>query len=1100
MMNSKVWLPLFVSGLATVTTVAAVQQATASAADGFEVANRDSIAAIDSGAAGSRMPANTSQNRRKRAAPAKKPAAPAPSPQAASSRGSIGGSLKRSALPQSRALQSPPPQAPRSMGAVKPPRSNSFYDTGTKEAEYEKLLDREIRALFAASQKARRSPQRGEIWLRLAERYVEKARLVEFREQSEYDRKVKAFVEKKTRVKPRLDLTITRDYNKKAIQLYDWFVRDFPNDPKIDQALFFLGYNHFELGNTKQGEDFYRQLVNRYPESVYVTESHFALGEFYFENEGWRQAFENYQKVIQARRARLASFAYYKAAWCLYRLNKTTDSLKYLERVIRMSKAADAASNVPGRRSVNRIRLAIEALKDYVPFYAEVGNFDGAYDDFLRVSGDERAALQMLEKLAYLTADQGNRTVAAKIFRQLISFNITGERAAEYQYQIVLTYATHDPREFRKQLELWLENFGPSSLWAQENKKNRKLVEDVARLQETTLRNHVLQLHQTAQNSRARFSQETAHGAYNLYVKHFSDSPQIAEMQFFHAELLFDMARYNDAARLYLYSADKDTKSQYRERALLNAVLAFEKTLPSDQEIEAKRGKSLEKIPLDPPVEQFVRAATRYIAAYPKGEKVSDIERRLGVIYYSYNYFDEAVPIFEKILYGSPGSPNAEIAGNLILDIYKLKDDMVGFADKGTQFMANPAIMKTKFGAQVRLLMEKANYAKAEKLATGGDHLTAAKEFENFIGITKNPELALAARFKAAASYEKAGELAGAAKNYQLVLATPGNDARTKTLHNDARNALAKIYQQTGQLDLAAKQFAAYADANSKDQKAINGFFNAAVIWDGLGNTGEASSNYELYRKYSKRTDRVDTYWLEAEMWRRRSLEKRAVQFYQLYLDNGGRDEAKRIEATFWIADYARKNGQFTKSMKGYSTVLSMHKNGSPLAREATVRFLAEARFEIAQPIKNDMAAIRFGTTDKSQGAAAAQVQAGIKKYLEAMKEIIRLDYGPMIVAALASTGQVYDLVAQKFERIPTPAGLSGEDANKYRELIKVEVAKFRNEAKTSYQAAVDRSLEFETYGPWTKTARLGLSVYDPKYSDVGDLAVDANAGDWMGL
>jgi tetratricopeptide (TPR) repeat protein len=1064
---------------------------------------REPIAAVDFAIMPKRELANTSQTSQKRS---KKKSKSSPKPTssiapdaAISSRSLIGGTLKRSALPQSSALQSPKTTS-RSLGIVKPPRSNSFYETGTKEAEYEKLLDREIRALYSASQKASKSQQRGEIWLRLAERYVEKARLVEFRVQNEFDQNVKAFVEKKTRVKPKLDLTLTREYNKKAVQLYDWFVRDFPTDPKIDQALFFLGYNHFELGNTKQGEEFYNRLVSRFPESVYITESHFALGEFYFENENWRQAFDNYQKVIQARRARLASFAYYKAAWCLYRLNRTTDSLKYLERVIRMSKASEGSSNVPGRRSVNRIRLAIESLKDYVPFYAEVGNFDAAYEDFLRVSGDERAALQMLEKLAYVMADQGNRAVAAKLFSQLIGFNVTGERAAEYQYQIVLSYATFDPREFRKQLEVWLDNFGPASRWTQENQKNAKLVEDVSRLQETTLRNHVLQLHQTAQNSRARFTQEVAHNAYNLYMKHFANSSQIAEMQFFHAELLFDMARYGEAAKLYVFSSEKDSKGQYREKALLNAVLAIEKTLPSDEEIEAKRGKSLEKIPLDQAVDQFIKAANRYIAAFPKGEKVSDIERRLGVIYYSYNYFNEAIPIFEQILFDDPGSSNAEIAGNLILDIYKLKDDMVGFADKGAQFLANSAVMRTKFGAQVRILMEKANYAKAEKLASAGDHLTSAREFEKFIATTKSPELALAARFKAASSYEKAGELSGAANNYQLVLATPGSDPRTKSLQNDARNALAKIYQQAGQLDLAAKQFAAYAESNSKDQKAVNGFFNAAVILDGLGNTEEATSNYELYRKYSKRSDRVDTFWLEAEMWRRRNLEKRAVQFYQLYLDNNGQDEAKRIEATFRIADDSRRNGQFTKSMKGYSAVLALHKKAAPLAREATVRFLSEALFHLAQPIKNDMAAIRFGTTDKSQGEAAKQVQAGIKRYLESMKDIIRLDYGPMIVAALASTGQVYDLVAEKFEKIPTPTGLSGEDAAKYRELLKLEVAKFRSEAKTSYLAAVDRSLEFETYGAWTKAARLGLAAYDAKFSSVGDLAVDANVGDWMGL
>jgi tetratricopeptide (TPR) repeat protein len=414
--------------------------------------------------------------------------------------------------------------------------------------------------------------------------------------------------------------------------------------------------------------------------------------------------------------------------------------------------------------------------------------------------------------------------------------------------------------------------------------------------------------------------------------------------------------------------------------------------------------------------------------------------------------------------------------------------------------LANPKIASSKFGAQVRKLMEKASYAKAEKLASTGNQAQAGKEFETYATVSKDPELALAARFKAASSFEKAGELSAAAKNYQYVLAVQGKDARTKTLQNDARNALAKIYQQTGQLDLAAKQYAAFADANTKDQKSVNGFFNAALIWDGLGQPNEASANYELYRRYSKRSDRIDTLFLEAEMWRRRGLEKRAILYYKQYLDGGGASAEKRIEATYRMADYDMRNNNFTRGMKGFGTVVAMHKSAAPIAKEATVKFLAESKFKLAQPTRTDLQAIRFGTTDKSQGAAAAQVQAGVKRYVDQMKEIIRLDYGPMIVAALASTGQVYEMLSQKFEKIQTPAGLVGEDAKKYRELIGVEASRFKNEAKTSYQAAVDRSLEFETYGEWTKAARVGLSLYDAKQTDAGDIAVDVNAGDWMGL
>ncbi|RYZ68332.1 MAG: hypothetical protein EOP05_16525, partial [Proteobacteria bacterium] len=162
---------------------------------------------------------------------------------------------EKTALPSSQALKTP--VATRSLGVVKPPRSNDFYQGNEKEAEYERLVDQEIKQLFSLSQANRRSPNRGEIWLRLGERYVEKARLIEFREQAQYDQKLKDFNEKKTRVRPRVDARLSQEYNKKAVELYEWFVADFPKDGKVDQALFFLGYNQFQLGNTELGEKYY---------------------------------------------------------------------------------------------------------------------------------------------------------------------------------------------------------------------------------------------------------------------------------------------------------------------------------------------------------------------------------------------------------------------------------------------------------------------------------------------------------------------------------------------------------------------------------------------------------------------------------------------------------------------------------------------------------------------------------------------------------------------------------------------------------------------------------------------------------------------------
>ena len=1005
----------------------------------------------------------------------------------------------KSALPNAQQVQGT--QATHSLGAVRPPRSGELYETG-KEAEYDAVLDEQIAAMYKLNQQYRRSPNRGEYWLRLGELYSEKARRLGVIESNTYEKNLAAFQAKKTRIRPKLDQRRSRDYNLKAVQLYEWFVNDFPKDGKVDQALYSLGFNNFELGNPTKGEGFYQELVRRFPNSEYVTESEFALGEYYFENDKYDRALENYVKVIRVKKARLNSFAMFKSSWCLYQLKRTPEALKMLERVVKLGKASQGPDSPGARKAVNKVRLVGEALSDYVPFYSEVGEPEKAFEDFMRVNdGDEVQSKKMLERLAYIYGDAGNRAASHFVFRQLISMNPTGEKAAEYQHQIVLTYANSDQKQFRAELETWLNLFGAQSEWAQANQANKKLVTDMLTLQETTTRNYVLQLHQTAQNSRAEYSQKLAAYGYSIYLKHFAETSKGPEMQFFRAELLFDMERYADAAAIYTFVAEKDPKGAYFEKSVTNAVLAYEKTLPTAQEIDAKRGDTITAMPLDPPVANFEKAALRFIQVFPKGAKTSDIQRRLGVLYYSYNHFDQAIAIFEQIIKADPKSQNAEIAGNLILDIYNLKKDMIGFAEKGQQLLQNEAFANTKFGQKIKSMMEKASYLRADRIAQNGDPAKAAKEFEGFATSYKQSDLAAAARFKAAENYTKAGDLVSAIRMHNLVLLAPISNPKIKAVQNDSRNALAKIYQDTGQLELAAQQFQDYAATNTKDAKAVNAFFNAGILFDALGDGKLAIQNYTNYYTYTKKRDRIETLFLEGEIYRRQKQFPRAERAYDDYLQAGPGSQSNAIQASFMIAKMAHDREQNAKAKQWYNRTLELFKGSSRAARENSVKYAAESKFQLSHETLKLLNAIRFGASTASQGAAAKDVEFLRKKYVAEMKDVIEFNYGPYIVAALASTGQMFDTIAGLYSRVPAPRGLNAEDSAKYKALIQQTVDKYRNDGKTSYKAAVDKSVEVETFTPWTKVAQDGLAATaQADGSQSPEIAADSRAADWMGL
>jgi tetratricopeptide (TPR) repeat protein len=1007
-------------------------------------------------------------------------------------------SRQRSALPQAAKPAALPTLANVNLQAVKPPRSGEFYDTGeSKEAEYEHLVDQEISQLYALSQRYQKSRNRGELWLRLAERYVEKARLMGFRAQSEYDKKAKDYLQKKTRIKPTIDNRGQREYNKKAIDLYEWFVREFPEDKKIDQALFFLGYNWFEMGDTGRGENFYIQLTKRFPDSAYVVESYFALGEYYFENDRWQEALDYYAKVVARNMARLNTFALYKGAWCLYRLNRIPAALKNLEKVVRLGRGNEPTEKVDGRRAINKVRLGVEALRDYVPFYAEIGQWQNARGEFQRVSGSDAEAVKMLERLAYIFADSGKREAATGLFRQLISLNPVAEKAADYQYQIALTYQTADQRQYRHELDVWLESFGPDSPWSRENAKNAKLVEDTGRLQETTVRNFVLQLHQAAQNSHAQFSQQQAHAGYVTYAKHFPNAPKIVEMTFFHAELLFDMERREDAARLYTWVAEKQPTGPYAEKSLVNAMLALEKEVPSVKEIDERRGTITTPIALDPASERFEKAVLRYLAAKPKGEKASDAERRLGVLYYSYNQYDKAIDMFERILRDHPKSENAEIAGNLILDIYKLRGDMPGLVARGEKFLANPQTARSKFGQQVRTMLEKASYLNAEKLAEKKDYAKAAQEYEKFSKTNGSSELAEAARYKAAANYEKAGDVSSSIRMHSVVLATPMSDPRSKVIQNDSRNDVARLYSQTAQLESAARQYQSYAAANPTDPKAVNAYYNAGVLFDALGDREGAVHNYDAYYAKSNKSDRIEVVFLEAELHRKAGEAEKATRLYERYLREGGRAGDHVVQANYWIAKRAEQAGQAGKARAWYQKTFDANR-----ATKQGVRYAAEARFRLAQDTLAQLAALRFRPSEKQQAQAAQQGETLRKKYLDEMKEVVRFDYAPYIVAALASTGQMFEYLAYAYSKVPAPPGYSPDDAKKLTDLAMGRATGFSTEAKNSYKAAYDKALELESYDEWTKMARAGLARYDAAAvgADAGEVAAEASAADWMGM
>lgn len=993
--------------------------------------------------------------------------------------------------------QPAPRRSDEDLRKVKPPKTSSFLkDDGDDKVKLERITDQQIQELYKLTQKFKDSPNRGELWLRLAELYVEKAGLIDFRKQAIYDQKLKDYQAGKSKVKPLLDMRDAKEFNRKAIQLYEWFARDFPKDPKMDQALFFLGYNYYEIGDLKKGTFYYNRLTKEHPRSVFILESHFALAEYYFENEKWHDAVNNYAVVVKRPQHRLFSFSMYKTAWALYRLGRTSESLKTMESLIRHNRLQ--AQNAEGKKTVNQARLEGEGLRDIVLFYSDVGTADQAPGYFQNIAGAE--ANKYLEKLAYLYADKGNREGARHLFNYLIRLNPAADKAFDYKYQIVQAYSTaNKTREFREELYSWIKDFGPGSVWTQAHTSNKDLLDNSYKLRETTLRTWILQQHQTAQNSHSPFAQNLSMEGYRLYLQEFNNSPLTADMHFYYAELLYDMGRFDEAGTQYRWIVDNAPTSKFYNKAAENVVLAFEKGLPKEAEITKLVGKSVDPVPLDPKTDKFVQASIWYVGKFPASPRAVEIKFYAARLLYQHNQFEQAIPHFKEIVQKFSKTKQAEYSANILLDIYNLKKDYAGLEKTAQELLAVPGISDSQAGKDIRGVLEKSSFKRAQELEVAKDYGKSAEMFEAFARQNPTSNLATSAMFNAAINFERAGRNSSAIAAHAVVIQS--KDKAADPLKPKSRRILAKLYQDAGMLDEAAHAYRATAIEAGKDPLAANLFYNAGVIFEALGKNVEAIQNYEAYYTAEKKREKSEIFFTIAEIYRRQGSSARAIDNYKKYIDEGHSGSEKGIEAYNWIYRLSIELNRRKDTEDYKAKTLALQKRLAPNKKGPGAKFVAQIKFEEAVEFFDKFKRISIPADTKKQQKAAKEKIDMISQLNQLLAEVIKYDSAEEIVGALSILGQANMHMGDALVTAPLPPGLNSDEMKQYKAGIEKIAEPFFKQAKESLKASVDRASELDAYTKYSARAKELLVRIDPKLvQDGGEFASETKLGSWIGL
>ena len=943
-----------------------------------------------------------------------------------------------------------------SLKDIEPPAFPKVYYGGEgyeTEAELEEVMNEEIQHLFKLLKRNRSA----DLTLRLGSLYVEKARFLSFRAQTNYDEQMDAFKTGRRKTKPVLSFRPAQIYNQKSLQLFKDFRASYPNHRRMDEVLFFLGFNFYQLENEREGIKYFSELEQKFPNSSFLYSARFQMGEHYFKLKDWNNSYKYYSQVAKNRRGKFYFFALYKMAWSSYKIGRIGQGLHFLERIIREGRKSKGISRA--------FTFHKEAEEDLVLFYTYSQRSPKKAKSFFLSFLDEKAAWQSLKKLAYAYRDSGHSSGVFVLFEDLIQHNPTGEEAFKYKYQIVETlYNFGGSANILKGIRSWMEAYGPTSRWAKANQGKPKLLKEAYKLQEETVGKYALKNHKSYKSTRRSQPKNLALNLYKIYFNYFYRSSRVDEMGYWYGELLYEAGKPMAAVRSYEEVISKFPNSKYTQSAFTNQLLTLEELLPTDAQIQKIVGKQTKSLPTPKSVDNFAKAGERYIGRFPKEKRSPRVLYTMAALYYKFNRLDQAGKYFKKLSIEYPRSKLAVNVGGVLLEIYSKNKDYKALEELAVRLARNKHTDKALL-KEVRLVLEQISFKKAQDLALKGQYRESATLYKRFARQNPSSPLAVVAFYNAGLNFEKSKDKLSAIPMYSAVLSD--RSQKHLRIRQKSQEFLALAYEKLGFYKKAGEAYVSFARSYPSYPKSSDFWFNAGVIFDALNETPRAVQAYQQYFALSKKRDRHEIFYLIADRYHKNRQWHKALENYKRYLNSPSSNGLNLVKSAFAISEiYEKKLSQKPLAKTWRQKTLNLSRK-----LRTGVSYGARAHFHIAREVYGQFLKVRIPANPKKQSAALEKKIRLLKQLENALKPVIRYNDGESIIASLTLIGQAKMDMAKALYYAPSPKGLNKEGMAQYRAGVKKLITPYVKEALESCHLALEKSDKLGVYSEWIHKA-----------------------------
>lgn len=577
----------------------------------------------------------------------------------------------------------------------------------------------------------------------------------------------------------------------RAAELYKEMLERYPDHELSDSALYQMARALEQSGEIEPSMQALSSYAARHDHSDKFDEVQFRRGEYLFTKRNYSAAEQAYQAVLDMGDATtFHQQALYKLGWARFKQYHYENALDAFTQLLDETIGEHDSANLPESLPRAEQERLEDTLRAVSLSFAYLGD-SSEVERYFKSRGNRPYEPLIYATLGALHLSKERYSDAANTFRRFATVHSQHLEAPLFQSRVIYVYkqAGFNDRVL-KEKQAFVEHYQPASdYWKQHDPAQSQ---EVLHQVQNHLRDIARHYHAVAQARKTAQAYTDAGHWYKLFLSAFPDSKRAPYMNFLYAELLTSAGQHGRAAEEYERTAYLYGDHKKAAEAGYAAVLAYQK---HESSLQGQEKLAWHRKGID--------SALRFSEQFADHQEAGPVRMRAAEQLYALQDYTAAINA------ALPLTEGPDVPEKLRLNAWTVTAhawfDLSDFHKAEAAYQKALALTPDTDKSKARLADKLAAsiYKQGEQARTAGDLAVAAGHFLRVAATVPTSEIAMTARYDAAAAYIALEQIPAAIQTLEAWRRDyPGNK-----LQQDVSRKLAILYRDNKQPRQAATEF-----------------------------------------------------------------------------------------------------------------------------------------------------------------------------------------------------------------------------------------------------------------------------------------------------